>query len=343
MYFRRKKHLYDCEHIRYIDCKSPDELLSMLLPTDDLWQGNQSNWIFRGQGTTKWKLYPSSFRNVREFGYVTCFSEGKDFDPGDQVETEAVQLAMFLQSANESGLYVPRDGFQYISRLLGSKYMFGADKAEDYKRKSPRLDSKGRVVKEDDIWEEAIENWPPRETWELLAIAQHNGVPTRLLDWSFNPIVAAYFASKTAAEWVMGVKEEPVANHKSLAIWAVNLNSFNLPYRYGKTVSQPVDTVAYNNANQAAQRGLFTLLREAGDGKQKLFDLEYNIYSQSVGMFTSPMFSTKPAMLAFLLPSKLSPELIRLLDKSFINEATLFPGYSGVVEHIANRRRLHRR
>lgn len=97
---------------------------------------------------------------------------------------------------------------------------------------------------------EAIQN-----SWDLLAIAQHHGLPTRLIDWTTNSLVAAFFASQ----------HSPNAKRDG-EIVAVEARSVGF-YRPDESVEQDPSEIHYPKflytpalaTRIIAQRGLFSV------------------------------------------------------------------------------------
>lgn len=91
---------------------------------------------------------------------------------------------------------------------------------------------------------------PQLTDWEWLVLAQHHGLPTRLLDWTTNPLVGAYFA-------VSSHPEDHDAKVYAIRIRnLVDTTSSQDPFK-ATEVSFLIPVA--NEPRIVAQRGLFTI------------------------------------------------------------------------------------
>jgi hypothetical protein len=140
----------------------------------------------------------------------------------------------------------------------------------------------------------------PSDEWEWLAMAQHHGLPTRLLDWTRNPLVATYFSVAEAT-----ADDSAVYAFRSTKYLQVDANPD--PFK--------VDHVARVIPNHVtrritAQAGLFTIHPKPYDP----FD------GKSIDKYVIPSASRKT--------------IKKALSTLGIDRATLFPDLDGIANHV---------
>jgi FRG domain len=158
----------------------------------------------------------------------------------------------------------------------------------------------------------------PIDDPRVLAMAQHHGLPTRLLDWSFSPYVAAYFAFS----WFMFEKEgEQTGN---VAIWILNRDEVQKKAPEGQL--QIISVQDYENSRLGSQFGLFTYLKT---NESSLEDY-----------LTSPAVELGSALTKLEIPRSEARQALQDLILMGIHHGTIFPGREGIANTIKLRNLL---
>jgi hypothetical protein len=177
----------------------------------------------------------------------------------------------------------------------------------------------------------------PRDDLEWLAMMQHYGAPTRLLDWTRSPFVAAYFALERAAgdraavwcvqqEWCLAASRQILrAAHPELLLM-VNPSDKDVFENYIRPgdlkLVVPVEPFRLNE-RMTTQQGLFTC---AGDANTSFLD---NL--RALG----PELPKK--LVKIEISTAVRAEALEELNQVNINRATLFPGIDGLAQSLKYR------
>lgn len=181
-------------------------------------------------------------------------------------------------------------------------------------------------------------DFSPRSDLEWLAVAQHCGLPTRLLDWTQSPYVAAFFVVRDGPKYKEELVYQGVDSLNELRGLAEIAASAKIGTRQKEVINCAV--FAVRAPEEVKKDQLNDLFSKAPQREARLFyppHLNRRVAAQLavLTLHDSPELQWEPAELhKFRIDGGSSREFREALNLIGINESTMFADLDGLGRHL---------
>jgi hypothetical protein len=327
--------------------RSANELIELLRRSNpEWWEDNRIPWVFRGHASREWTLLPSAWR-----------AGNKPIDACRREAASWIDKRDRLGGARELR-------WHYFPNFVTGPTSFGTDN-DDALARSLLIETIAEILP---IWEFVLRcdelglrtnydvvpvdlvagnYWMFDYTLPLvgddflrfgnagaiLGLAQHHGIPTRLLDWTFDGMTAAFFATENV---------QPRFG-EDLIIWALHRNRIdNLGVAGSQFANDPnprvdpfvrvVRTTRKDNSYLAAQSGLFTTIM-----RPSIYFMKNSGRRPDLESFVAEAAPPKAVLRKICIGHSHLDDLKRILHRERVARSTFMPTHDNVAADVLRR------
>lgn len=273
------------------------------------------------------KISISDKNSSKAFQQLSLIEKGENYNAEYKIKNrksvtslcDYIKVINSIKKANPNGIFIFRGQTNKYKPLVPSLF-----------RQKSLIDDEKNIIKDFNLKAEAYFNRDMElfDDVDKVALMQHHGVPTRLLDFSESPLVALYFALEKSPQDTNAIS--PCVYALNLKAFSYNTNGCLLSAKQvaaskssGKIFKHDYGTCAFSpklkNKRLTAQKGVFVLFKDN-------VALEKTVKKECITKIE--------------IPRTYVAEIKQELSNIGITPSTIYPDFTGLAQEIRTPRKF---